>query len=85
MPFAGYNDFDACTRDNSDKEDPSAYCAQIHYEVTGEWPAEKFEQKFGEDPVFEMPIEVAEIAIKRDDIPLGTWKQINSHSNCFVS
>lgn len=80
MPFAGYDDFDACTRDNSDKEEPSAYCAQIHYEVTGEWPAEKFEQKFGENPTFDMPIEVAELAIKRGDIPLGTWKQINSDS-----
>ena len=78
MPFAGYSGLDECARDHGGKDDPQAYCAKIHYEVTGEWPAEKFEQKFGEDPVFDTPIEVAEIAIKQDDIPLGTWKQISS-------
>jgi len=40
-PFAGHEDFSACTEANSDKEDPEAYCAQIHYNATGEWPAEK--------------------------------------------
>jgi hypothetical protein len=30
-----------CMADHSDKEDPGAYCAQIHYNATGEWPAEK--------------------------------------------
>jgi hypothetical protein len=29
MPFADYEDFDACTRANSDKRDPDAYCAAI--------------------------------------------------------
>lgn len=80
MPFAEYSDMNECKRSHSDKEEPGAYCAQIHYEVTGEWPSEKFEQKFGEDPVFETPIEVAEFATKRNDIPLGTWKQIDSDS-----
>jgi hypothetical protein len=75
MSFAGYDDMDACMSDHSDKEDPGAYCAQIHYEVTGEWPAEKYEKE-----VFPMPIEVAELAIKRNDVPKGTWDQIPSDS-----
>lgn len=29
MPFAGYKDFKACVAKNSDKRDPSAYCATI--------------------------------------------------------
>lgn len=29
MPFAGYKDFDACVRQNSNKKDPKAYCATI--------------------------------------------------------
>ncbi len=29
MPFAGYKDFDACVKANSDKDDPKAYCAEI--------------------------------------------------------
>lgn len=40
-PFADYEDFDECVQDNQDKDDPQAYCAQIHYNATGEWPAEK--------------------------------------------
>lgn len=33
MPFAGYDDFDACVRANSDKRDPDAYCAAIKRQV----------------------------------------------------
>lgn len=40
-PFADYNDFDACVRANSDKQNPKAYCAQIHKQATGKWPSEK--------------------------------------------
>jgi hypothetical protein len=29
MPFAGYEDFDACVADNQDKQNPEAYCAAI--------------------------------------------------------
>ena len=36
MPFAGYEDFDACVVDNSDKNNPEAYCAAIQREVEGE-------------------------------------------------
>lgn len=35
MPFAGYADFDACVRANSDKDDPNAYCATIQQQVEG--------------------------------------------------
>lgn len=40
-PFADYEDMDECIEANSDKDDPGAYCAQIHYNATGEWPGEK--------------------------------------------
>lgn len=44
MPFAGYESFESCRKDNSGKDDPSAYCARIHKEATGEWPGnQKFE------------------------------------------
>ncbi len=33
MPFAGYSDFDDCTGENSDKEDPDAYCGSIKHKV----------------------------------------------------
>jgi hypothetical protein len=36
MPFADYENFDACVRDNSDKDDPEAYCAEIKRQVEGE-------------------------------------------------
>jgi len=34
-PFAGYEDFDACTDANSDKHDPDAYCGEIKHKVEG--------------------------------------------------
>lgn len=40
-PFAGYDDMSECMEAHSDKDDPGAYCAQIHYNATGEWPSEK--------------------------------------------
>lgn len=33
MPFAGYEDFEACVADNSDRDDPEAYCAAIKERV----------------------------------------------------
>jgi len=36
MPFGGYDDFDDCVRQNSDKEDPEAYCASIERETEGD-------------------------------------------------
>lgn len=44
-PFAGYADFEACVVDNRDKDNPEAYCAQLHRETTGEWPQEKKENR----------------------------------------
>jgi len=41
VPFAGYGGMEECVEDNSDKDDPGAYCAQIHKNATGEWPSEK--------------------------------------------
>jgi hypothetical protein len=35
MPFGEYEDFDACTRANSDKDDPGAYCAAIKRRIEG--------------------------------------------------
>lgn len=40
-PFAGYENFDQCVRDNQDKKDPEAYCAEIHKEATGKYPGKK--------------------------------------------
>lgn len=46
MPFAGFEDFDACVKANQDKSDPEAYCASIHKKATGKWPAEeKYKRK----------------------------------------
>jgi hypothetical protein len=33
MPFAGYKNFAACVRANSDKNNPSAYCGEIMHQV----------------------------------------------------
>ena len=40
MPFAGYDSFADCVADNQGKDDPAAFCAWLHYHVTGEWPQE---------------------------------------------
>lgn len=78
MPFAGYEDFDACVRDHQDKDDPEAYCAKIEYEATGSWPSEKYQEKFGDDAVIETPPEIAELSVETGDIPYGTAKQIGT-------
>lgn len=44
-PFGEYEDFNECVRDNQDKRDPEAYCAEIHKEITGEYPSEKTKKK----------------------------------------
>jgi len=36
MPFGTYDDFDDCVRQNSDKDNPEAYCAAIKREIEGE-------------------------------------------------
>lgn len=35
MPFAGYDDFEACVAANSDKRSPDAYCAAIKRQIEG--------------------------------------------------
>lgn len=40
MPFGKYENFDECLADNADKDDPAAYCAALHYKITGKWPGE---------------------------------------------
>ncbi len=39
-PFAGYQDFEECVKDNQDKEDPEGFCAYLHHQETGEYPSE---------------------------------------------
>lgn len=41
MPFGEYEDMDACMLANKGKDDPGAYCASIHHEITGKWPTEE--------------------------------------------
>lgn len=36
MPFGPYDDFDQCVAENSDKNDPEAYCAVIKRDIEGE-------------------------------------------------
>ena len=36
MPFGPYEDFDACVSENSDKNNPEAYCAAIKRDIEGE-------------------------------------------------
>ena len=47
MPFGKYKDFQECVDDNQDKESPEGYCSWLHYNITGEWPSQKFMKKGG--------------------------------------
>lgn len=40
MPFGDFKDFKDCVKQNQDKDSPEGYCAKIHKQITGEWPAE---------------------------------------------
>jgi len=53
IPFGEYTDFAECVRKNQDKRDPEAYCAQIHKDITGEWPTEKSMEFFTNEMNFE--------------------------------
>lgn len=33
MPFGKYKDFDACEKENGDKDDPGAYCGAIKHKI----------------------------------------------------
>ena len=46
-PFGEYADFDACVRANKNKNNPEAYCAELHKKITGKWPSEKAMQTIG--------------------------------------
>ena len=41
MPFADYEDFDDCVKQNQDKAEPEAYCAALYKRVKGKWPAQE--------------------------------------------
>lgn len=45
MPFADYDNFDACVRANQDVDDPEAYCAAIKRKVEGEQSLSDGEKK----------------------------------------
>lgn len=40
-PFGPYDSMEDCISDNQDADDPGAYCAEIHNEITGEYPSQK--------------------------------------------
>lgn len=46
VPFAGYENFDACVKANASKGDPKAYCATIMRQVEGKNMAENLFCKF---------------------------------------
>lgn len=40
MLFSKFKDFKDCVKNNQDKDNPEGYCAVLHHEITGNWPAE---------------------------------------------
>lgn len=50
MPFADYEDMADCKRAHSDKDDPGAYCAEIHKQVKGHYPSQKSAEDLYDDP-----------------------------------
>lgn len=45
-PFAGYADFDACVKANSDKGDPEAYCGSIKHKVEDKQASDGSEHRY---------------------------------------
>lgn len=45
MPFGKYKDFAACVAANQDKQNPEAYCAALHKQITGDWPGSKKQKR----------------------------------------
>lgn len=68
-PFGPYDDMDDCMSQHQDKDDPGAYCAQIHYEITGEWPSEKEDEKSMNERIFVASDDEAPdgVQVKEDD------------------
>lgn len=40
-PFGGFDNFDDCVAQNQDKDDPEAFCAFLHQQITGDFPGDK--------------------------------------------
>ncbi len=66
-PFGEYDTFEQCVRQNSDKNDPEAYCAQVHKEITGEWPSEKAKKKDFKALTPENPLALRENEVPDED------------------
>ena len=49
----------ACKRAHSDKDDAGAYCAEIHYQVHGEYPDQK-----SVDEIYEEPDQLPKVALE---------------------
>jgi hypothetical protein len=62
MPLDEYEDFDGCVRDNQDKRDAEAWCAEAHYQAHGEYPGRKSAEQVHSDP--ELYVEYALEAMK---------------------
>jgi 8-oxo-dGTP pyrophosphatase MutT (NUDIX family) len=67
-PFADYKDFEQCTEENSDKDDPSDYCGEIKHKTEDSKkesaytnPYEHDDKTAGKDPRFEG------VGLKQDD------------------
>lgn len=74
MPFANYDDFEACVRAHSDKDDPEAYCATIKRQVEGQ--AEEFDDldlgrllQAADAHPEEMLAEILQAAIVEQELP----------------
>jgi hypothetical protein len=66
MPFAGYEDFEACVADNTDKEDPEAYCAALEAAAKPD-AASNDVGTFTSTMRFELVPVITEVAYKRDE------------------
>jgi len=42
VPFDKYENMDDCISKNQDKENPGGFCADLHKQITGEFPAEAY-------------------------------------------
>jgi hypothetical protein len=56
MPFAGYEDFDACVADNQDKQNPEAYCAAIEQAAKDAETADAASENSTETGTFSSPM-----------------------------
>jgi len=74
MPFAGYEDFDACVVDNADKNNPEAYCAAIQREVEGEKSMNDIALKaLDDDPCWEG---YEQVGMKEDENGKRAWQSM---------